>query len=148
MLCFSPLWLLFLNCLTSSVLPKFWSIKSNCNTISGLIRLTCIIKKDKTNFLLLDAISGCFKEILASYIFQHWIFFWSFTVDSVWFTSHAGVKKKPFYASVKLTFEQKKLHRLEIVNTHWVFACVLLLFVKCSIWLSFFNFRHWISVIF
>ena len=90
---------------------------SNCNKIKELTRLALTAKRHKTNFLLSNVIFDCFKQILASsrIYFQQWRVFWNFTIDSVWFTSHACVKKKSFHAAVKLTSKRKKSsQRLEI----------------------------------
>ena len=85
---------------------------SNCNKIKELTRLALTAKRHKTNFLLSNVIFDCFKQILASsrIYFQQWRVFWNFTIDSVWFTSHACVKKKSFHAAVKLTSKRKKVH--------------------------------------
>ena len=90
---------------------------SNCNKIKELTRLALTAKRHKTNFLLSNVIFDCFKQILASsrIYFQQWRVFWNFTIDSVWFTSHACLKKKSFHAAVKLTSKRKKSsQRLEI----------------------------------
>ena len=104
---------------------KIWTNKTlnKCNKIDTweLMRVGFTAKKHKTNFILSNTIFDCFKQIIASsrIYFQHWRFFWSFTIDSVWFISHAHMKKKPFHTPVKLTCERKKFTPLWNFKSAW-----------------------------
>ena len=63
--------------------------------------------------LLSNTISNFFKQILASSCIY-------FQQGSVWFTSYAGVKKKPFHLAVNLNVNEKKFTPLWNFKPAWI----------------------------